>query len=311
MKKGILLCGHGTRKRAGTDAFKNLVLILKNRYPDFEVDYGFLEFNHPLYEASIERLYQKGVRAIFALPVILFAGSHAKNDIPYELNTIQSYYDDLTIKMGRPIGVNSFVLQLAQKLIEKTEEPLAPVDRRDTCLLVIGRGTTDPDANSDVHKMCSMLWEGMQFGFATVAYSGTAYPSIKQGLETCEKLGWKRVIVVPFFFFTGVLLDRIYNTVKEHDSQSPNEFVYTDAFGTDELMLKAFDERLEETQNGTGSMNCQLCKYRKQIIGFGDEVGKDQIGHHLNVKGILFEEDEKPEPAKSGVGKKIKKLLGI
>jgi len=116
MKEGILLCGHGSRKTAGVEEFKKLVEILKARYEaTFEVDYGFLEFNHPLFEAAVERLYSKGIRTIYALPVILFAGGHAKNDIPYELNTIQSYYPDLKIKMGGPIGVNAHVLDLAKK----------------------------------------------------------------------------------------------------------------------------------------------------------------------------------------------------
>ena len=75
-------------------------------------------------------------------------------------------------------------------------------------------------------------------------------------------------------------------------------------------MLKAFDERLYDIENGVSNMNCQLCKYRKQIIGFEEEVGKEQIGHHLNVKGILFEEDEKVEK-EVGVVSKFKKLLGI
>jgi len=312
MKEGILLCGHGSRKTAGVEEFKKLVEILKDRYKTtFEVDYGFLEFNHPLFEAAVERLYSKGIRTIYALPVILFAGAHAKNDIPYELNTIQSYYPDLKIKMGSPIGVNSHVLDLAKKRIEETELTLTPIDRKETCLVVVGRGTTDPDANSDVNKLMSMLWEGMGFGFATTAYSGTAYPSVGQSLNLVEKLGFKRTIVIPFFFFTGVLLDRVYSILEEKNNASSQEFVYTAPFGTDELMLKAFDDRLDEAVNGAGNMNCQLCKYRKQIIGFEEEVGKEQIGHHLNVKGVLFEEDEKIGGKKNSLGGSFKKLLGI
>jgi sirohydrochlorin cobaltochelatase len=53
-----------------------------------------------------------------------------------------------------------------------------------------------------------------------------------------------------------------------------------------------------------------LCKYRTQIIGFEAEVGKEQVGHHLAVKGILFEEDEKIEEG-TKVMKKVKKILGI
>ncbi len=310
MKEGILLCGHGSRRKSGTNAFKELISLLKERYTDYEVDYGFLEFNHPLYEAAVERLYQKGVRKIYALPVILFAGAHAKNDIPYELNTIQSRYQDLTITMGRHLGVSSYLLDLSKKILSEKEKELSPVDRKDTCLVVVGRGTTDPDSNADVHKLCSMVWEGMGYGFATVGYSGTAYPSIADTLRLVEKLGFKRTVVIPFFFFTGVLLERIYATVEEHNESSALDYVYTRAFGTDEYILRAFDERLQEAIEGTGNMNCQLCKYRKQIVGFEEEVGTEQIGHHLSVKGILFEEDEKVDE-KKGVGKVLKNLLGI
>jgi len=310
MRKGILLCGHGSRTKSGTDSFKELIEKLKERYSDYEVDYGFLEFNHPLYEAAVERMYEKGVREIYALPVILFAGSHAKNDIPYELNTIQSYYSDLTIKMGKHLGVSSYLLELSQKIILEKEKTLPEIPRIETSLVVVGRGTTDPDANSDVHKLCSMLAEGMGFGFSTVGYSGTAYPSIDQSLEFVEKLNFKRVYVIPFFFFTGILLERIYNSVEEFNVQSANEYVSTKAFGSDEFVLKAFDERLQEVIDGTASMNCQMCKYRKQIIGFETEQGKEQVGHHLNVKGILFEEDEKVGEKKCPL-KTIKNLLGI
>jgi len=57
-------------------------------------------------------------------------------------------------------------------------------------------------------------------------------------------------------------------------------------------------------------MNCQLCKYRKQIVGFEAEQGKEQVGHHLNVKGVLFEEDEKVG-GKQTLTKTLKKILGI
>ncbi|WP_109831189.1 sirohydrochlorin chelatase [Reichenbachiella versicolor] len=309
-KKGILLCGHGSRTQSGTDAFKGLVALLKERYTDYEVDYGFLEFNHPVYEAAVERMYERGIREIYALPVILFAGSHAKNDIPYEMNTIQGYYEDLTIKMGKHLGVNTFLVDLAKKRILEREKELPEIDRKDTCLVVIGRGTTDPDANSDVHKLACMLGEGLGFGFTTVAYSGTAYPTVSESLNLIGKMEFKRTIAVPFFFFTGILLQRVFKQIDEYNEQSENEYVYTDSFGTDELILKAFDERLDEVINGTANMNCQLCKYRKQIVGFEEEQGKEQIGHHLNVKGILFEEDEKVGE-KKGLGQKIKSILGI
>ena len=42
--------------------------------------------------------------------------------------------------------------------------------------MVVGRGTSDPDANSEVSKLARMLEEGLGFGASYVCYSGTAEP---------------------------------------------------------------------------------------------------------------------------------------
>lgn len=310
MKRGILICGHGSRDKEGIEGFKELVRLLKQRYPDRVVDYGFLEFAHPVYAAAVERMYLEGVREIIAVPAILFAGGHAKNDIPYEMNTLQAQYKDLKITMASHFGITPSILKLAQKLIEITEKNNSYLDRKETCLLVIGRGTSDPDANSDIMKLMRMLWEGMGFGFGTTTYIGVTQPLLKDTLPLMEKLPFKRVIALPVFLFTGVLLKRIYNQIDEFKLQSEKEFVYTSSFECDELLLQTIDDRIAEAEGGNAKMNCQLCKYRTQIVGFEEEVGKEQIGHHLSVKGILFEEDEKLEE-KKGLLKGVKKMLGI
>ena len=50
-----------------------------------------------------------------------------------------------------------------------------PLD--DTCLVVIGRGTSDSDANGNIAKVARMLWEGMGFAHAEIGYSGVAHPA--------------------------------------------------------------------------------------------------------------------------------------
>ncbi|MFK7001038.1 sirohydrochlorin chelatase [Flavobacterium oreochromis] len=309
-KKGILICGHGSRDPEGVTGFKELVRLLKLRYPNYEVDYGFLEFSHPVYAAAVERLYTNGVREIIAIPAILFAGSHAKNDIPYEMNAIQSQYPDLKITLGKHFGITPSILQLSKKLIENIEVTLPSIDRKETCLLVVGRGTADPDANSDIAKMTRMLWEGMGFGFATTTYIGVTQPLLNDSLVLVDKLPFKRVVVLPVFLFTGVLLKKIYSQVETFAQNASNEYHYTASFECDELLLQTIDERIAEVEQGSPNMNCQLCKYRTQIIGFEEEVGKEQIGHHLAVKGILFEEEEKITTKKSSFSG-LKKLLGI
>lgn len=310
MKKGILICGHGSRDPEGVEGFKELVRLLKLRYPQRIVDYGFLEFSHPVYAAAIERMYIYGVREIVAIPAILFAGGHAKNDIPFEMNTLQSQYKDLKIVLGKHIGITPSILQLAKKLIEQIEATSELIDRKEVCLLVVGRGTSDPDANSDIAKLTRMLWEGLGFGFATTAFIGVTKPLLKDTLPIIDKLPYKRIIALPVFLFTGVLLKKIYIQIDEFKLLTEKELIYTKSFECDELLLQTIDERILEVEKGNPNMNCQLCKYRTQIIGFENEVGKEQVGHHLAVKGILFEEDIKIEN-KKGMLNKVKNILGI
>ncbi len=308
--KGILICGHGSRDPEGVQGFKTLVALLQKRYPERMVDYGFLEFSHPVYAAAVERMYLAGVRDIIAVPAILFAGGHAKNDIPFEMNTLQSQYKDLKIKMGRHIGITPSILQLAKQLIEQAEATAPALDRKDACLLLVGRGTSDPDANSDVTKLTRMLGEGLGFGFSTTAFIGVTQPLLKDLLPVIDHLPYKRIVALPVFLFTGVLLKKIYAQLDEFSAVSDKEIVATDSFGCDELLLQTIDERISEVEQGNPNMNCQLCKYRTQIIGFEEAIGSPQVGHHLAVKGILFEEDEKPGESNT-VFKKVKKILGI
>ncbi|ACU61915.1 sirohydrochlorin chelatase [Chitinophaga pinensis] len=308
--KGILICGHGSRDPEGVEGFKALVALLRKRYPDRMVDYGFLEFSHPVYAAAVERMYVAGIREIIAIPAILFAGGHAKNDIPFEMNTLQSQYPDLRIRLGRHIGITPSILQLAGKLVAAAEAAYPSLDRQEACLLLVGRGTSDPDANSDVAKMTRMLGEGLGFGFSTTAFIGVTQPLLKDHLPIIDHLPYKRIVALPVFLFTGVLLKKIYSQLEEFSATTGKQVIATKSFECDELLLQTIDERIREVQEGSPDMNCQLCKYRTQIIGFEEEVGKEQVGHHLAVKGILFEEEEKPGEKKT-VLTTVKKILGI
>jgi len=212
--------------------------------------------------------------------------------------------------MGSALGITATLLQLAQQIIEQAEAAYEPMPRESVCLLVVGRGTSDPDANSDVAKLTRLLWEGMGFGYATTAFIGVTKPLLKDALPLLEKLPFSRVIVFPVFLFTGVLLKRIYEQVTAHQATSAKQYIYTSTYGSDELLLQAIDERLRDVTQGSPNMNCQLCKYRTQMIGFEEEVGAVQQGHHLKVKGILFEEEEKPGERKNIVST-VKKILGI
>ena len=45
----------------------------------------------------------------------------------------------------------------------------------ETLLVVVGRGSSDPDANSNVAKVTRMLVEGFGFGWGETVYSGVTF----------------------------------------------------------------------------------------------------------------------------------------
>src|SRR5208282_6504964 len=102
-----------------------------------------------------------------------------------------------------------------ERIIETEAKSPQLLKRSESCLVVVGRGTTDPDANSDVSKLARILEEGLGFGASFVCYSGTAKPLVADGLEAAARLGFSRVVVFPFFLFTGILVKRIYAAAEE------------------------------------------------------------------------------------------------
>lgn len=286
-KLGVMVCGHGSRDENAVSEFAVLAERLTERLPQYPVDYGYLEFATPVIRDGLNALKARGVDEVLAIPGMLFAAGHAKNDIPSVLNTFQAQ-DGLTIRYGRELGIDLKMLKAAS---ERVEEAVAAagdhISRHETCLVVVGRGASDPDANSNVAKVMRMLWEGMGFGWGETAYSGVTFPLVEPSLEQVVKLGFKRVIVFPYFLFTGVLVKRIYDyTDKVAARHLGVEFVKAGYLNDHPLVIDTFVDRVQEILEGTGNMNCQMCKYRNQVLGFEAEVGLDQESHHHHVEGI-------------------------
>jgi sirohydrochlorin cobaltochelatase len=327
-KVGVMICGHGSRSQAAVDQFSVLADKLPAMLPpDWLVEYGYLEFANPVIRDGLDKLREAGCTKILAVPGMLFAAMHSKNDIPTVLNTYATKHD-IEISYGRELGVDPKMIKAAGSRIQQaidSANAVKHVDNHDTCLVVIGRGASDPDANGNVSKIARMLHEGMGFGWLEVGYSGVTFPLVEPALQHAAKLGYKRIVVFPYFLFTGILIDRIYGFTDQVAAQHPDiEFVKAGYLNDHDEVLKTFAERITEqmganpppncgicayrtqvlaTEGGkqitipaemreghpafsdTPPPTCVLCKYRTQVLGFEAEVGAIQESHHHHVEG--------------------------
>ena len=284
---GILLCGHGSRDPQAEKEFINVVKKIKSRIPNIPVLYGFLEFNRPIISVALDQFRNMGVERVIALPAMLFAAGHTKNDIPAVLNKYSAAHG-LSIQYGRELGLNSLMIGAAGARVREIIDVNPTFPLSETLLVVVGRGSSDPDANSNVCKITRMIVEGFGFGWGETVFSGVTFPLVEPGLRHAMKLGFKRVILLPYFLFSGVLVSR----VREHSLRVLNEnkdvqFLNASYLSDQDLVIDNFMERINEVINGENFMNCSLCKYRSNLLGFESEVGCEQKSHHEHFEGCL------------------------
>ncbi len=287
---GVLLCGHGSRDRHAIEELAGLAVQLRERLSAYRTTHAFLEFATPTIRDGLDELRQAGTRRVLAIPGMLFAAGHVKNDIPSVLNTYAAQHPEVEIIMGRELGMDLKVMRAAgarvAAAVDEADRADGPVDRHDTLLLVVGRGASDPDANGNIAKVMRMVWEGMGFGWGETAYSGVTFPLVPPALERASTLGFRRIVVFPYFLFTGVLVRRIHAQTDEAATRFPQlQFVKAKYLSDHPQVVDTFVERVAEIASGDNVMNCQLCKYREQALGFEDEVGLTQRSHHDHVEG--------------------------
>jgi sirohydrochlorin cobaltochelatase len=285
-----MICGHGSRNKNAVNEFARLAERVRAHFPSWPVDYGYLEFANPVIQHGLDALKAQGANHILAVPGMLFAAGHAKNDIPSVLNTYAAQNRSVKIDYGRELGIDLKMIRAAGDRIKQalTANGWAEGDSlHDTMLVVVGRGSSDPDANSNVSKVMRMLWEGLGFGWGETAYSGVTFPLVEPALEQVSKLGFKRIVVFPYFLFTGVLVKRIYSQTDEVAARNPEiKFIKADYLNDHPLVIETLVERVFEILEGTNNMNCQMCKYREQVLGFEADIGRAQESHHHHVEGI-------------------------
>jgi sirohydrochlorin cobaltochelatase len=275
-REPVLLVGHGTVDAAGVTEFVAFTSRLRGRLgtEGVDVDGGFIELSQPTVHEAWTGLAGRGHRRMAAVPLVLVAAGHAKGDIPAALQREVLRDPGSGFVMGRPLGPHPVLQELLAARI-------AEVSDSDTAVLLVGRGSTDPDANAEVCKVARLLQEGRDYDFVEPAFVSLAGPDVRAGLGRCRALGARRVVVAPYFLFDGVLPRRVGAQAAAFGREHPDVEVRVAAHlgDTDELAGLVV-ERYREALHGDIRMNCDTCAYRVLLPGFEDKLGAPQTPHH-------------------------------
>jgi sirohydrochlorin cobaltochelatase len=205
---------------------------------------------------------------------MLSAAGHAKGDIPAALARERARHPGLTWTYARPLGPHPALVNLLAARVGAVSEGGSPA------VLVVGRGSTDPDANADVVKTSRLLWEGREYPLAETAFVSLARPSVPEGLERCRLLGARQIVVARYFLFPGVLPDRVAEQAARYAAAHPElDIRCTDVLGDCDEIAALVYERYHEALTGDIRMNCDMCVYRIALPGFEHRVGEPQHPH--------------------------------
>ncbi len=273
---GLLLVGHGTRDDAGVAEFGEFTERLGKRLAarGVPVAGGFIELSAPPLADAVASLVADGHRRFAAVPLMLVAAGHAKGDIPGALTREKQRHPDITVRYGRPLGPHPALLAL---LTERLRDAGGGAG---TTVLLVGRGSTDPDANAEVAKVARLLAETTGVG-VEYAFISLAEPGVPAGLDRCAALGARHVVVLPYFLFSGVLPDRVVEQADEWGARHPDVAVSCGAvLGDTDPLADLVIERYDEALAGDIRMSCDSCVYRIALPGFESKVGAPQLPHH-------------------------------
>jgi cobalt/nickel transport system ATP-binding protein len=267
----LLVVGHGTRDADGLAEFHELADLIRDAAGTLPVETGFIELAEPLVDEAVDRLVARGPRDVVSVPLVLLAAGHLKNDGPATLTRARMRHPDVRFRMGRDLGIDPAVLAVAE---DRIRAALGDHDPAETAVVLVGRGSSDPDACSDLYKVARLLGDGRGLGMVEPAFAGVAQPDVPAALERCRRLGARTIVVAPFLLFTGVLVPRLYRQASEWAAAHPGLDVRGAAhLGPDRRLARLVLERYREVLQGDVRMNCDLCTYRVRLPGYEDKVG--------------------------------------
>ena len=186
---GIVVVGHGTADPIGAAETADTVAQVAAILPNVPVELGYLEVIEPTIAMAVERLADRGCKKIIAIPILLFAAGHAKQDIPQALQEAVARHG-LSVMQADPLGLHEQVISLARHRFYEAIEGLAPIEGGSEALLIIGRGSSDPTAShqlwSFVRSTYSSLVSVAKYRFA-ISFVAAAKPKRKKGKKGVYK----------------------------------------------------------------------------------------------------------------------------
>jgi sirohydrochlorin cobaltochelatase len=215
-KTGVLLVGHGTRSAQGVAEFLQLAREVEESLAPQPVEPAFLELAEPPIADGFSRLIERGVRRVVVAPLLLFAAGHAKEDIPAAVREAASILPagEIDIVFAQPMGSHPALLELSGRHARHVLGNHEFQPPGDSCLLLVGRGSRDPEAIAATHDYARQLQGKFPSLLVRVAFVAMAEPRVSSVADELSQASFERIVVQPHLLFHGELYESLAELVR-------------------------------------------------------------------------------------------------
>lgn len=259
---GVVIVGHGTADPVGAAETHAVGRLVAEMLPGVPVEVGFLEVIGPSIGDALAALAARGCHRVVAAPLLLFTAGHAKRDIPAALDA-GARAVGVGITQAAALGCHAAIVRLASRRRRQVVRGLAPVPAAATGLVMIGRGSSDPRAASQLLEFtaatlmvdvaaCLQAFTACRMGLGFVA---AARPAVADALDAAA-LGpdVRRVVVQPHLLFRGHVEEQVAAAVARARGRYPGiEWLVVPRLGAEPEVAAALVERVAESVRGGGS----------------------------------------------------------
>ena len=184
----------------------------------------------------------------------------------------------MTFRYGRALGIRPELLELMD---ERISAVVPEEEKEETAVLVVGRGSSDPDANSDLAKISRLFFEGRPYPLVETAYVSMTPPDVAEGLERCRGSARGASSSSPTSCSPASWRSASASRARRSPARTPGSRCATPATsGRDGASRTCVLERYREAVEGDIRMNCDVCVHRVALPGFEEKVGAPATPHY-------------------------------
>ncbi len=240
----ILLIGHGSRDPNGNPQIERFTQQWRSSQPDWHIELCFIEFAEVEIAQGLDIAAAKGQRVII-VPLVLNAAGHVRAEIPHHIEHAKQRHPETQFIYTPPVTAGEPIFTILKRNLQKAFAELDFPSPANTGVILLGRGSSDRNANGEVSKMARWLFEDSEHDLVDVAFTGVATPRLETAVQRQANLGMKQIIVLPLYLFDGTLINRIHRQMTRLQQQYAGiAFAHSSYFGFEPEIKEVLNTRV-------------------------------------------------------------------